>query len=290
MTALSALLEGLIDYAGLFPPASLDMKTAVRNYASYRASDEAWMLGRFVVPVQRLDEFSAAFAGVCCDEQVTPWLLSVLSTGDPAEDARLISSFSEGAVFLDAIEFKAGNAAQVEQQLLSFPRGLLAYVEMKAEQTDEILPVLKKLNARAKIRTGGITADVIPGTEEIAKFLVACAKAKVPFKATAGLHHPLRSIQKLTYEEKSATATMHGFINVFVATAIAYQEAPVEQVIDVLREQEPSAFQWEKTKLRWRDHDVSAEQIKAVREEFAIGFGSCSFNEPVRDLKALGWL
>src|SRR5271168_3118335 len=110
MTALHVLLEGLIDYAGLFTPASLEMQAAVRNYSVYRASDEAWMLGRFVVPAQRLAEFSSAFAEACCDEQTSPWLLSVLSTGDAAEDTALVSSFSEGAAFLDAVELKAFNA------------------------------------------------------------------------------------------------------------------------------------------------------------------------------------
>ncbi len=290
MTALPALLEGLIDYAGLFPPTSLDMQTAVRNYSAYRASNEAWMLGRFVVPAQRLAEFSSAFAETCCDERVTPWLLSVLSTGDAAEDTRLISAFSEGAAFLDAIELKGDNGAQVEAQLASVPPDMAAYVEIAAQQREEILPVLKKSTARAKIRTGGVTDDLIPSPQEVADFLVACAKAKVPFKATAGLHHPLRSMQRLTYDENSATAIMHGFVNVFVAAMIAYQGASTEEVIDVLNEQSSTAFQWEKNTLKWRNYRLSTKQIKAARQNFAISFGSCSFTEPVDDLKTLGWL
>jgi hypothetical protein len=67
----------------------------------------------------------------------------------------------------------------------------------------QIIPALKEGNARAKIRTGGVTADVIPSVEQIAEFLAACAEANVPFKATAGLHHPLRSVQQLRYEPGS---------------------------------------------------------------------------------------
>jgi hypothetical protein len=290
MTALHALLEGLIDYAGLFPPASLDMKTAVRNYSTYRASDEAWMLGRFVVPAQRLTEFAAAFAEACCGEQTSPWLLSVLSTGDAEEDLRLVERFSEGAAFLDAIEFKAVNLAQAEKRLGAVPSGMAAYVEFQLEQSDEFLPLLKESGARAKIRTGGVVAEAIPSSQDIASFLVACAKANVPFKATAGLHHPLRSTQKLTYEENSATAALHGFINVFVAAAVAYQGSPEEDVIAIINEQSPAVFQWEKDALTWRHHHLSAKLVKEVREDFAMGFGSCSFTEPVNDLKALGWL
>src|SRR5271155_877544 len=242
MTALHALLEGLIDYAGLFRPASLDMQVAVRNYSAYRASDEAWMLGRFVVPAQRLGEFSSAFAEACCDERVTPWLLSVLSTGDAAEDTDLVSSFSEGAAFLDAIELKASNAVQVEEHLDAMPSDMPAYVEVTAQQIDGVLPVLKKSGVRAKIRTGGIAADLIPSAQEIAHFLFGCAKGKVPFKATGGLHHPLPSMQKLTYDEKSASAVMHGFVNVFVAATVAYQGASVDEMIDVLKQQSSTAF------------------------------------------------
>jgi hypothetical protein len=290
MKALHALLEGLIDYAGLFPPASIDMQAAVGNYSAYRGSDESWMLGRFVVPAQRLTEFSAAFAEACCGEQTSPWLLSVLSTADAEEDFRLIESFSEGAAFLEAIEFKAADVPQVEKHVNEMPSGMVAYVEFPPPRSREFLPILKKLGARAKIRTGGVTEDVLPSAQEIAHFLTACAEVKIPFKATAGLHHPLRSMQKLTYEENSASAVMHGFINVFVAAAVAYQGAPEEEVVAVLNEESPAAFQWEESRLTSGQRTIAAEQLKEVRENFATGFGSCSFAEPIRDLKALGWL
>ena len=58
--ALHALLDGLIDYAGLFPPAKLPMGDAVRNYAAYLRSEHEWMLGRFICPVSRLEEFRGA--------------------------------------------------------------------------------------------------------------------------------------------------------------------------------------------------------------------------------------
>jgi hypothetical protein len=83
---------------------------------------------------------------------------------------------------------------------------------------------------------------------------------------------------------------MHGFINVFVAAVVAYQGSPEEDVLAVLNEQSPSAFQWEKGTLTWRHHHLPEKLVKEVRENFAIGFGSCSFTEPVNDLKGLGWL
>ncbi len=291
MTAFRALLEGLIDYASLFPPAALDMKTAVRSYSAYRESDDTWALGRFVLPAQRLTEFTVAFDEQCCGEQVTPWLLSVLNTGEATtEDERFIEAFSEGAAFLDAVEFKASDPAEAERLLLSFPSDMLAYVEFAPEHCEQMLPILKKRDARAKIRTGGITENAIPSIEQVAHFLESCANAKIAFKATAGLHHPLRSMQKLTYEPNSASAMMHGFINVFVAATIAYRGAAFEDVIGVLSEQNADAFQWNKKTLIWRNHRLSSEQIANARKNFAISFGSCSFTEPIGDLKALGWL
>ena len=74
MDALSILLEGLIDYAGLYPPASLPMEAAVRNYAAYLGGPRAAWLGRFVLPAARLDAFLAARQGL----DAAPWRLDIL--------------------------------------------------------------------------------------------------------------------------------------------------------------------------------------------------------------------
>src|SRR5216683_631476 len=99
MSALRALLTGLIDYAGLFPPSALDMPAAVRNYAAYRLSEHAWALGRFVVPLARLKEFEQAAA----DRR--DWKLSVL--GSP------VPTLQTSASKIDTIELKAADAAEI---------------------------------------------------------------------------------------------------------------------------------------------------------------------------------
>jgi hypothetical protein len=290
MTAIEPFLNRLIDYAGLFPPAGLDMLTSTRNYASYRSGKYAWALGRLIVPVARLTEFSAALMEVGSDEQLTPWLLGALSTGDAQQDARLISGLDKRVAVVDVLESKAANLAEVHKLLSAVPPKTTLYVEFPLKNCRQMIPALKEGNARAKIRTGGVTADAIPSVEQVAEFLAACAEAKVPFKATAGLHHPLRSVQQLTYEPGSASALMNGFINVFVAAIIAYYGATEEKVLAVLNEQDPTAFRWSRHALAWRDQELSAEQIREARENVAIGFGSCSFTEPIADLLDLGWL
>src|SRR5271170_2664246 len=195
MTAIEPFLNRLIDYAGLFPPAGLDMLTSTRNYASYRSGKYAWALGRLIVPVARLTEFSAALMDVGGDEQLTPWLLSALSMGNAEQDARLISELNKKVAVVDVLESKAANLAEVHKLLSAAPPKITLYVEFPLKDCRQIIPALKEGNARAKIRTGGVTADAIPSVEQVAEFLAACAEAKVPFKATAGLHHPLRSVQ-----------------------------------------------------------------------------------------------
>ena len=290
MTVIEPFLNRLIDYAGLFPPAGLDMLTSARNYVSYRSARYAWVVGRLIIPVARLTEFNAALMEVGGDEHLTPCLVSALSTGDAQQDARLISGLDKRVAVVDVLEWKAANLDDVHRLLSAPVQKTTLYVEFPLKDCRQIIPALKEGNARAKIRTGGVTADAIPSVEQIAEFLVTCAEAKVPFKATAGLHHPLRSIQRLTYEPGSASALMHGFMNVFVAAIIAYYGAAEETVLAVLKEHDPTAFRWSGHALAWRDQELSAEQIRAARENFAIGFGSCSFTEPIADLLDLGWL
>jgi hypothetical protein len=239
--SLRALLEGLIDYAGLFPPAALSMQDAVRNYARYREGEYAWALGKFVVPEARAKE-------------VPPDIpLSILG--------------------VDEVK------ATTEEEVAQFPPGV--YVEIADLH---LLDAIAKYGQRAKFRTGGITADAFPAIGNIAAFLRACKERDVAFKATAGLHHPLRCVKPLTYEPNAPTGTMHGFLNVFIAAAL------LEHADAILAENDPRAFAFEDDALSWRGHEVSTEEVAWTRRTFATSFGSCSFEEPIGDLTELGWL
>ena len=80
---------------------------------------------------------------------------------------------------------------------------------------------------------------------------------------------------------------MHGFLNVFLAAAFAWHgERDIEPV---LAETDPAAFRFD-DRAHWRDRSLDAEQVREARAHFAHAFGSCSFEEPVRDLEALGLL
>ena len=151
-------------------------------------------------------------------------------------------------------------------------------------------PVGEISDAYAKIRTGGLTPGAIPHSEEIAEFLHRAAARRTPFKATAGLHHPLRSHRALTYSSDSPRAVMHGFVNVFVAAAFAWYGMERAAMLDVLNETNPGAFDFGESGMRWRGRGLLSAQIAETRRNFAHSFGSCSFEEPIGDLKELGWL
>jgi hypothetical protein len=283
-------MRGLVDYAGLFPPASLDMLSAVRRYRAYLTGEDRWTLGRFVVPAGRLAEFSAAFNEVCCGEREPVWVLSVLGSGDAAKDAAAMDALTRGAVSVDCVEMKAAYTEQAEALLKDFQGGPAVFVEFDAGRAASMLPVLARFGARAKIRTGGVTVEAFPAVDVVAEFLAACARAKVAFKATAGLHHAVRGSYRLTYEAGSARATMHGFVNVFLAAVLAYRGMEARALSATLEEKNASAFVFGEDNVRWLGFDAGVDEIEAVRREFAISYGSCSFSEPVEEAKALEWV
>ena len=141
-----------------------------------------------------------------------------------------------------------------------------------------------------KVRTGGLAPENIPPSEEIADFLVRAARSKKPFKATAGLHHAIRAEHALTYAPDSPRAVMHGFVNVFTAATFAWQGAEPDTVLAVLNEKDPAAFALSGAALIWRGRSLSTALIQDARANFAHSFGSCSFEEPVADLRDWGWL
>src|SRR5215510_8954622 len=137
--SLRDLLLGLIDYSGLFPPAALDMPTAARKYAGYRESEYRWALGRFVVPVARIDEFERAAEGIlpeCGWEGDEFWRLSALSGADLSSDLNRIADFNRkyatldsvsGVAIIDAIEVKAERSAEIENAMGLMPAKLTPY-------------------------------------------------------------------------------------------------------------------------------------------------------------------
>ena len=136
---------------------------------------------------------------------------------------------------------------------------------------------------------GGIVPEAFPQSGDVVDWLQLAADRRIAFKATAGLHHPIRSRHRLTYAPDSACATMHGFINFFCAAAFIHFGNQVS-AIAVLEEEDPGAFRVSSDAIAWREHQWTTEQVRTIRQEFFTSYGSCSFVEPLQDLEALGWL
>jgi hypothetical protein len=310
-SAKRALLERLIDDAGLFPPAELPMRAALRHHARHGESAYWWAGGRFVVPASRLDELAAA--RIPADGPID---LSVIldagsqgAKGDTvrADLHRIDRVTALHGVTVSSLEAKLPqltfDAAAIQRIVTDiaerFPSAEIAFWYESAydagwtEPLESWLTVLA--NARvaapanitlgAKVRCGGATAGKTPSVPDLAAFVVAAHAHDVPWKATAGLHHPVRGAHGV-----AGGAVPHGFLNLFVAGAALHAGAiDAARVADVIAEEDPHAFVVDPAHVSWRDARLEPEQIAAARER-CVSFGSCSFAEPVNDLRELGIL
>ena len=285
---LRALLAGLIDYAGLFPPAGLPLAEVARHYDAYRRSPDAWALGHLVVPAARLEELSDLVAA----SGVEPILVSALIGDDLAGDgSRIRAAATRGHVIVDAVESRASTASAVENLMHVFGEAYAVYIEIPvADDPRQLVKAIGQVGGRAKIRSGGIVPEAFPTATQCARFILRCAEQRVSFKATAGLHHPLRGSYPMSYAADAPRATMFGFLDLFVAAAFA--RAGVAQAIieDVLEERDLATLEFTDEGLGWRGHSLSRADVVTARTSFALAFGSCSFREPIDELTRLGLL
>lgn len=288
---LRALLAKSIDYAGLFPPSSLSMTTVARNFAAYRLSSHAWALGRLVVPASRLDDLSEVMRAEGMGSS-GPVEVSALVGSDVAADVERIRKYTsapdEGTLRIETAEVRVERTSDVEAVADQVERSIPLYVEFPLEHDPEpFIVAISAAGARAKIRTGGVTPDAFPSATQVARFIVCCAQHDLCFKATAGLHHPVRGSYRLTYEPDAPSATMYGFVNVFVAAALARAAAPLAIIEEALGEADGTRFEFADESVIWRDRSVTRPEMIEVRRSFVASFGSCSFLEPIEDLHKL---
>ncbi|MGA9530185.1 MAG: hypothetical protein WBS24_18875 [Terriglobales bacterium] len=295
------LLSNLIDYAGLFPPAGLAMPSAVANYDAYLRSEFEWMLGRFIVPAARLSEFDESLTQLpdsrrAASEKQARWGLSVLLGADAVGDlarlseyqARFAAGRSPFKVQIESVEARIATPEEITGISAMIPIELKAYFEIAlSADVRDCIAAVAGCGRGAKIRTGGETSDKFPASSAVVEFIAQCAEANVPFKATAGLHHPLRSVHRLTYQPDSPSALMHGFLNVFLAAAFLRSGMEPKLAAELLEERNAEAFQFDSDEIGWRGRRLTWRDIAETRQHFALSFGSCSFMEPVDDLRAL---
>ncbi len=306
-----ALLEGLVDYAGLFPPASLDLAHAVAEYRTSRTGPHRWMLGRFLCPTSQIEDLAARLTA-SMEAGEPPWSVGAVfdePPGPAALHAAVFDRYMEPAARVTAVELRTppeaadGRSADAARDLLApFADAACAvspevrpFLEVaRTDEWEQGIPNAVEGIARlsetmlrpigAKIRTGGLTADAFPSPQQVARFIAACRHRGVAYKATAGLHHPVR------HHDADADVMRHGFLNLLTAGALATEGAPEDVLVSAIEETDPAAFRVGPTGLAWRDRRVTAATLRTLRQDGFTAYGSCSFDEPVADLTALGVL
>jgi len=292
MRAIRTLLTKSIDYAGLFPPAQLDMGTALENYVRYSAGPSSWALGRFIVPVSRLAEFEAGLRRIAGRQVDAPRRFAALLGTNVEADLQLLDAFGRrpinaGAI-IDTVEVKASSENGVGEIIRSVPSSFQTYIEIPIDRDSSgLVAAIGQGGRRAKVRTGGVTRDAFPQTGDLLRFLQVTARLAVPFKATAGLHHPLRADYPLTYAADSPSGTMFGFLNLLLAVAFLRAGLEVAEVGRLLEEGEPDVLQADESGISWRNRRLDLKALSDGRRLGLISFGSCSFTEPIAELESL---
>jgi hypothetical protein len=297
--SLQSLLHRAIDYAGMFPPCSLALQLALQNQARYVRSADAWMLDTFVLSVE---QFDAARQLLSEFDPLHPLRVAALGSKTANADAFLeavegadaaIRSLSRHNVDLVSVShlemvFPVDVNTAVLKEAKSIVGDLPVFWEAPPDRAEQTIALLAEHNSDAdvatfgyKLRTGGVTADTFPTSAQIAKALVTPATHQLPIKFTAGLHHPIRQFRD------EAKTKMHGFLNVLGAAVLAAEHRwDAHQAATMLEDENPDSFSFTQDFFGWREWKIDIERLQ-YRRKFVASFGSCSFDEPRNDLRAL---
>jgi hypothetical protein len=271
------LFAGLVDDAGLFPPERLPMPAAVQRHRADQTVGNPVLTHRFLCPASRLAELRAQLG------PGEPWRLGlIVDTGVDGLPAALGEVPADPRLRLETVELRlppAPDPATAAERVAAATRradGAAVYVELAAAEPGlpAALPELAARGLGAKVRCGGIEAELFPSVEQLAGFVTAAVGAGVPFKATAGLHHAVR------YRDPVTGFDHHGFLNLLVAVCRAVDRAGEQDVRAALREDDGRA-------LAAAARAVPEPAAARARSLF-VGYGSCSTADPLTDLAALG--
>ena len=297
LDARSASFGALIDYAGVFPPASLAVEDAVREYRARTEGPDAWAIGRFLVRASQLESLGAV-ATSTFRRGDRPWRVGVvfdLGVGASATVAQAFHHEMSPAMEVTAAEVRypedEAGVRSVLETVATIDRDVATFIEVDTDrplrtQIETIDRELRRSGQTggAKLRCGGLAADAFPSVDVVTEFLWEASLTDMPFKATAGLHQPIR------HHDPELGVMRHGFVNLLAASAACDEGENRETVRAIVEEDDPSAFELNATALRWRDVTLPGSAVRRSREDGFIAFGSCDLDEPLSALSALGFL
>ena len=307
MNGARLLLDGLFDYAGLFPPSSLPLPVIVERYAEYRASADAWMLGRLVVPVGRLADLESLVAARPHPDGAAAWPLSVLGSGSVEDDRQALAEFASGTAVreerlrVESVDVRVASRLEARRALALARDGWTVYCEPVGPEgdLDAILDATAIGGMRSKLRCGGPSADQMPTAVCVAQRLAGCVQRGISLKATAGLHHAVAGSYPMSDTDGGAPIPMHGYLNLLVAAGVAEAAGAAAvrapEVVAALARILTLTSRPVLTPtgvLTWHDgpgpltegplHDIAPSARALVR-----GIGTCSFDTPRADARSL---
>jgi hypothetical protein len=291
-TSFRNFMEGIIDYAGLFPPASLELEIALANYRAYLEDEHSWILGRYIIPAtltQKVSQFSDLTLSVLVGPELSETELQqiqrvassieiietkipdgVLHPGSVTAQLMHLHSRLEHTGCLDVQIFLecARDIEQTAAEIAAFNHNTCGNA------------VIRQVGV--KLRCGGTTPEAFPPVKKVASVIGTCRRHDIPLKFTAGMHQPLRS-----YVHDPGTM-QHGFINIFAAALFCWHHPLADsQIAEILTEEQQGKFIFTENELQWRTFSISAAAIQQLRNAKVISFGSCSFTEPCEALRSL---
>lgn len=323
-----AFMAGIIDYAGLFPPASLALDAAVSEFLAHRAEDKSWILARFICSDAGLEKLVTQREKFLATNATPVSIAVTLGGGKTEEDfhsqikkgSEAIKRFNQGfspAGVVDLVEIRLSAALlQLENESgmvrvlhriwdILNPECETVFLELQLAEANvaenhwgaymaRFIRALSEFNrdrasphhlAGFKLRTGGLVKSDFPSLQTVVLALIGCRDHRVLFKATAGLHHPVR-----LYSSEVQTE-MHGFLNIFGGGALAYSRSlNPEALLEIVADTNKAHFSFAGDFFGWKDLRLSAQEIQEARQRAVRSFGSCSFREPIFDMQELGFL
>ena len=299
--SIKLFLTKLIDYAGLFPPAKLELESALKNYSKYIQCNDNWMMSQFIIPVHLLEEITAEL--MVGFSKSNPLKLSILS-GELSKEVEKLNQFQNlysEKVYYSGLETRIQNRSTFNQLLdsilviqLKYNFTLATFFELppcenwveNMKSTNEAISQFNKINNTNfgfKLRCGGVEAHMFPSADSIAETIISCINFEIPIKFTAGLHHPIR------HYNESLKTKMYGFFNIFIGGMLTKKYGfDSNKCVEILKDESLGNFKFSNDKLSWKEYSLNNFEIKHFRKNNFISFGSCSFNEPREDLIKLG--
>lgn len=322
------LTEHLFDYAGLFPPAKLSLTQALSNFFKYQNHPYQTMLGKFILPIQKHMEYlsltkrhqesiplSVILSSPSSVSMIDQTLQKDCQNLETIHDQSRISSIDSFEIVFSHEFYDQEELALQEhfQKIFAFLSNAvekecdffceIPYLDNKT--LNNFFSFVQKFNLQnqsnkisIKLRTGGVTPDLVPSAETLSSILFLLGKYKLPFKVTAGLHIPVPNYNK------AVGTKMHGFLNVLLGGMLSFlrsdtnpdfsHELVSQELLHSILEKlhythlkvENSLIYVSTPNNTQQKFIFTSDMVKNFRKKHFKGIGTCDFLEPIEYLNS----